>query len=99
MENVPLTEMHRYAEIQALIKALEVERSALGATIVNWLAENSLKSIDSEGFRFTKTDRKIWDYPQSVRDLEDSLKREKRSFELNNPDQNQTISFVTAKSI
>jgi len=97
-DNLPEREMNRYAELQGIIKALEIERSGLSTKIVEWLIDNQIKSIDLAGFRFTRTDRHFWDYPPEITDLENALKIARKGFEHNNP-ASTVRSFVTAKSL
>jgi len=66
-----------YASLEAEIKALEAKKEQLRPVIVKSMIEQGLEKIETAVGKFSLGKRKVWSYPEAVKELEDEFKSAK----------------------
>lgn len=99
MQEPPLERLERYLQITAEIRALEIERAALSAKILEYLQGNEIKSMALLGYQFTHCIRKKFNYSPAILAFEEEVKKQKKQWELNNPTDYEPISYISSKSL
>lgn len=66
-----------YAQLEAEIKALEAKKEQLRPVILKSMMDQGLEKIETAVGKFSLGKRKVWSYPETVKDLEDEYKSAK----------------------
>ncbi|MEA5534960.1 excinuclease ABC subunit C [Crocosphaera sp. XPORK-15E] len=77
----PEQQIERYLEISTLIKELEQEKETLKENIVTFAAEYKQErgnNLTYKGVTILATERKIWEYSDTVKELEEQVKHLKK---------------------
>ncbi|MEA5512016.1 excinuclease ABC subunit C [Crocosphaera sp. UHCC 0190] len=80
-ELTPEQQIERYLEISTLIKELEQEKETLKENIVTFAAEYKQERGENliyKGVTILASERKIWEYSDTVKELEEKLKQLKK---------------------
>lgn len=73
----PASIFDEYAMIEAQIKALESQKDQLKPEIMKSMIEQGLEKVETAVGKFSMGTRKVWTYPEVVKDLEDEFKKRK----------------------
>lgn len=66
-----------YAMLEAQIKALESKKEQLRPHIMKSMIEQGLEKIETAVGKFSISKRKVWSYPEKIKELEDEFKSAK----------------------
>lgn len=73
--------LKRFADITRKIKALEVEREDLKASVMDEIQSSGTNSINNIIGTFTIIERRSYEYPPEIIGLETNLKEQKKDYE------------------
>lgn len=66
-----------YASLEAQIKALEAKKEQLRPLIIKGMIDQGLKKMETAVGKFSLGKRKVWTYPETVKELEEEFKSAK----------------------
>jgi len=66
-----------YASLEAEIKALEAKKEQLRPMIIKSMIDQGVEKIETAVGKFSMGKRKVWTYPESVKELEEEFKSAK----------------------
>jgi hypothetical protein len=71
----------KYAIIVAKIDALEAEKEALRVTILTDMVKNGQEKIETDVGKFSRSSKKTWEYPETVKQIGEDFKAAKAKAE------------------